>query len=75
MNKIRNILASVRLQVDRGFRYAGRIVLLIRLIRRSPVYTSRAGGASSFAHRERTRVGSSPMLVISQHRSRKGTPP
>lgn len=29
----------------------------------------------SFAQHERTRVGFSPMLVISQHRSRKGTPP
>ena len=41
---------------------------------RSPTCTSRAGGASSFTQRERARVGSSPMLVISQHRSRKGTP-
>ena len=28
-----------------------------------------------FNQRERARVGSSPMLGISQHRSRKGTPP
>lgn len=28
-----------------------------------------------FAQRERARVGLSPMLDISQHRSRKGTPP
>ena len=30
---------------------------------------------AAFAHRERARVGLSPMLDISQHRSRKGTPP
>ena len=41
----------------------------------APACTSRAGGASSFAQRERARVESSPMLVISQHRSRKGAPP
>lgn len=41
---------------------------------KSPACASRAGGASSFNQRERARVGLSPMLVISQHRSRKGTP-
>lgn len=42
---------------------------------RSPAYTRCAGGASSFAQRERKGVALSPMLDISQRRSRKGTPP
>ena len=36
--------------------------------------TSRRQGFFSFNQRERTKVGLSPMLDISQHRSRKGTP-
>ena len=68
-------LLSIYLPVPGTRQIETKILVTSFPIIRSPACTSRAGGASSFAQRERTREGSSPMLVISRHRSRKGTPP